>query len=275
MPEYPRSLGIALSGGAAHGIAHVGVLKVLERERIPIRMIAASSAGSIAGALFAAGLPAEELAVLVRELRWKDVYRFSPGRMGLLSSEPLAALLGRALPVKRFDRLKIAMKVIATDLASGKAIVISKGDLIPAICASCALPGLLPPAQVSGKMLVDGGVTSGVPTQVLRRAGVDVVMASDVNYKVTSFAAPGNLFEVIVRSVYLMSRQAVSGYIEEADLVVAPEIGDISWQDLERADELMSQGQAAMEAQIPTLKQLLSSSRLLRRVAGQWNRGRK
>ncbi len=267
-------MGVALSGGAAHGIAHVGVLRVLERERIPIRMIAASSAGSIAGALFAAGLPAEELALLVRALRWKDVYRFSPGRMGLLSSEPLAALLGRTLPVKRFERLKIAMKVIATDLASGKAIVISKGELIPAICASCALPGLLPPSQVSGKMLVDGGVTSGVPTQVLRRAGVDVVMASDVNYKVTSFAAPGNLFEVIVRSVYLMSRQAVSGYIEEADLVVAPEIGDISWQDLERADELMSQGQAAMEAQIPALKQLLSSRRLLRRVAGQWSRRR-
>lgn len=269
MVTYRGKLGVALSGGAAHGLAHVGVLKVLESERIPIHMIAGSSAGSIAGAAYATGLAAEEIELIARGMRWKDVYNITPSRMGLLSAKPLEEFLDRTLPVKRFERLKMGLRIIATDLRTGKAVSISTGELIPAIRASCSLPGLLPPVELEGRMLVDGGVSSGVPTQVLRREGVDIVLVSDVNYKVTRFAAPTNLFEVIVQSLYILSRQAVSGYIKNADLIVAPEVGGISWQQIECAGELIAAGEKAMRAQLPALRKLLTSRQLVRRVVGR------
>ncbi|MEW6368544.1 MAG: patatin-like phospholipase family protein [Acidobacteriota bacterium] len=273
MQGYRRTLGVVLSGGAAHCVVHIGCLRVLEREGIPVKAIAAASAGSIVGAAFAAGVAMEQMARIVRDLRWKDLFRIAPSRMGLLSSAPLERLLDSLLPVKRLEDLKIPLLAVATDLGTGKATVISRGEIVPAVRASCALPGLLPPSIRSDRLLVDGGVSANVPTQVLRRRGVDIIMVSDANQGLTRFARPTNLFEVIVQSIYITTRKAVTPYIEAADLIVAPEIGQIGWQDLSRADEMLRAGEAAMERKLAELRALMMERRVIRRMVGKLARG--
>lgn len=267
MPELHRTLGLALSGGAAHGIAHIGIIDVLQGAKIPIGAIAGTSAGAVVGAYCAGGMTMAKLAEIVMRLRWKDVYKVSPGRMGLLSPAPLERLLESTLPVKRFEALKIPLKVITTDIHTGRAVAVSKGLLAPAVVASCSLPGLLPPMRIGDRRLVDGGVSCGIPTHAVRRAPVDVVLASDVNHDVTCYREPRNLLEVMAQSLYIIGRQAASAYAESADIVITPRIGNITWQDIDRAGELIELGRAEMKARLPELIELLQSSRIISRLA--------
>src|ERR1041384_6135300 len=188
---YP-TLGLALSGGAARGMAHVGVLRALLENNIRIDCIAGTSAGSMVGGAFAAGMSIDQIAEFGRTLRWRDIGRVTMSRLGVQSNERLEQYLRARMPVARFEHLKIPFAVVATELKTGAAVVMrDEGDVPFAIRASCAIPGwYVPVVDQNGRQLVDGGLVAVVPSTMARALGADIVIAVDVNRKGASFIGP-------------------------------------------------------------------------------------
>src|SRR6266403_3105506 len=162
-PARP-GVGLALGGGFARGFAHLGVLQVLEQNQIPISHIAGTSVGSILGAAYASGAPLERIIATCRTLRFRDIARWRVSRLGLASNHRLGALIERVFDSRQFEDLRIPLAVVATDLTSGEPVVFTQGDLVDAIRASCAFPGLFEPVEIGTRCLADGGLVAPVPT---------------------------------------------------------------------------------------------------------------
>jgi NTE family protein len=171
-----KRLGLALSGGGARGVAHVGFLHVLDREGIPIDCIAGASAGSLAGAAYAGGIRGTELVELARQVRWRDLARPDRSRRGLFHLGPLEAFLVQHLGDVTFGDLELPYAALAADPGNGELVVLKEGRLAPAVCASCAVPGVFVPVDVGGRILVDGGVINNLPISAVRALGADVVV---------------------------------------------------------------------------------------------------
>ena len=257
--ERPR-IGLALSGGAARGIAHVGVLRVLEENRIPINFVAGTSAGSLVAAALAAGLPVTEIEALARSLRWRDIGRMTLSRLGIQSNARMAEFARARLPITRFEDLKIPLAVVATDLQSGTAIVMSgEGDVAFAIRASCALPGwYVPVIDEGGRQLVDGGLVANVPTAAVRSLGADIVIAVDVNTEGAKFIGPPHsALGVILQAMLVIQRTAALHQLQDADVVIRPRVGHLRWDEMSRADEFIAAGEEAARATLERIKHLV------------------
>jgi NTE family protein len=189
-----KRVGLALSGGAARGLAHVGVLQILEREGVPVDYIAGTSAGSVAGAAFAAGLRGERLLELALGVRWRDISRPVWPRRGLVSFARLESYLVRVLGDLTFDDLDIPYGAVAADLETCELVVLRKGRVAPAVRASCSVPGIVTPLELGGSLLTDGGMVNNLPISVVRDMGADVVIA--VNLIVPLGRRPQGLAEI-------------------------------------------------------------------------------
>jgi NTE family protein len=259
------TLGLALSGGAARGIAHVGVMRALVDNKIPVDYIGGTSAGSIVGGAYAAGMTVEEIAEFGRSLRWRDVGRVTMSRLGVQSNERLEQYLRARLPVTRFEELQIPFAAVATDLKTGGAVVLrDRGDVPFAIRASCAIPGwYVPVADEEGRQLVDGGLVAVIPATITRELGADVVIAVDVNAAGATFLGPtSSVIGVLLQSMLVVQKTASRYQLASADLVITPQVGHIRWDEMGRADELMDAGYAAAMESLPQIFELLESSSL-------------
>ncbi|HEY0323300.1 MAG TPA: patatin-like phospholipase family protein [Pyrinomonadaceae bacterium] len=258
-PERP-SVGLALSGGAARGIAHVGVLKVLAEHSIPIDFVAGTSAGSIAGGALAAGMSLEEIEKLSRTLRWKDMGRMTLSRLGVQSNARMEDFLRKFLPITRFEEMRIPFAAVATDLQSGEPVVMSgEGDVPFAIRASCTIPGwYVPVTDDKGRQLVDGGLVANVPAAAARSLGADVVIAVDVNAEGAKFLGPPqSAIGVIFQSMMVVQRTVSALQLQDADIVIRPRVGHIRWDEMKRADELITLGEEAARRTISRIQRLL------------------
>ncbi|HEY0080894.1 MAG TPA: patatin-like phospholipase family protein [Pyrinomonadaceae bacterium] len=258
--ERPR-VGLALSGGAARGMAHVGVLKVFREAGIPVDCVAGTSAGALAGGAFAAGMSVEELEAFARGMRWRDFGKMTLSRLGIQSSARMEEYLRARLPVTRFEDLTIPFAAVATDLGSGSAVVMrGEGDIAFAIRASCALPGwYVPVTDEQGRQLVDGGLVANIPTAAARSLGADVLVAVDVNYEGAKFmGAAHSAIGVLFQSFLLVQRTAAAAQRQAADVVISPKVGHIRWDEMTRADELIRAGQEAARASLEQIRQLLA-----------------
>jgi NTE family protein len=266
MPTSPHpTIGLALSGGAARGMAHVGVLRALIENKISIDYIGGTSAGAIVGGAYAAGMQVEEIAELGRTLRWRKVGRLTVSRLGILSNKRLETFLRKRLPVSRFEDLVIPFAAVATDLKTGAAVVFrDEGDLPFAIRASCTIPGwYVPIADEQGRQLVDGGLVSVIPATVTRDLGADLVITVDVNSAgATFFGATGSVIGIVLQSLLVVQKTSSRNQIAASDLVIIPQIGHIRWDQVRRADELMDAGYAAAMEAMPNIFKLLESSSL-------------
>lgn len=264
MPISGRpTVGLALSGGAARGIAHVGVLRALIDNKVPIDYIGGTSAGSIVGGAYAAGMAIEEIAEFGRSLRWRDIGRMTMSRMGVQSNEPLEHYLRARLPATRFEDLSIPFAAVATDLKTGAAVVMrDQGDVPFAIRASCAIPGWYVPVQdEEGRQLVDGGLVAVIPVTITRDLGADIVIAVDVNAAGATFVGPTSSVIGVVLQSMLVVQKTASGYqLAASDLVIKPQIGHIRWDEMGRAEELMDAGYIAAIERVPQIFELLESS---------------
>jgi len=243
-------------------MAHVGVLRALLENDIPIDFIAGTSAGSIVGGAFAAGMPVEEIAQLSRDLRWRDIGRVTVSRLGIQSNERLEHFLRARLPKTRFEEMQVPFAAVATDLKSGAAVVLKdEGDVPFAIRASCAIPGwYVPVLDNEGRQLVDGGLVAVVPSSVARSLGADLVIAVDVNAEgATFFGASNSLIGVLLQSMLVVQRTASHYQIESADLVIRPRVGHIRWDEMGRAEELIEAGYAAAIDAVPDIRQLFQA----------------
>jgi NTE family protein len=240
----PR-IGLALSGGAARGMAHIGVLRAFEENAIPIDAIAGASAGALVGGLYAAGLSIAQLEAMAQKFRWRHMGRPSFSRLGLQSNAPIEKFLRANLPVTRFEDLRIPFAAMATDLVSGTVVVMrDAGDLAFAIRASVCLPAFYVPVRdPEGRLLVDGGLVANLPISHTRDLGVDIVIAVDVGADGAKFmdrprTALGVMTQVFVAVERIVSQQQAPS----ADFIIAPKVGHIRWDQSRRADELVKIG---------------------------------
>ena len=172
-------LGLALGSGAARGLAHIGVLKVLEEENIPIKIIAGTSIGAFIGAMYSAGVPVAEMEKVALEIDWRSMARLLDPILptsGLTDSNKLVAFMADLLPARDFADLNYAMAITATDIDTGESIIIKQGDLLEALRASLAFPGIFTPVRFGNRFLVDGGLCKPIPTDVARHLGADKVI---------------------------------------------------------------------------------------------------
>lgn len=261
-PRQRPRIGLALSGGAARGIAHVGVLQALAEYEVPIDYIAGTSAGSIVGGALASGMSLAEIETLGRTLRWRDLGRMTMSRLGVQSNERLENYMRELLPVTRFEDLTIPLAVVATDLKSGTAVVMrDKGDVPFAIRASCAIPGwYVPVIDREGRQLVDGGLVASLPTAVARAMGADLVIAVDVNAEGATFiGSTDSIISVLLQSMLVVQRTAGLAQLEQADCVIMPRVGHIRWDEIGRGEEFIAAGYEAAVETIPAIKAAIES----------------
>jgi NTE family protein len=257
-PAQPR-LALAFGGGFARGLAHIGVLKVLEENRVGIHHLVGTSVGSLIAGAYASGVPLTEIRAVAGRVEWKDFGQWTLSRMGLATNHRLEAFVRRTFRALRFEDLKIPLAIVATDLLNGRAVVFTSGLLGLAVRASCAYPGLFLPVAYDGGWLVDGGLVSEVPTCVARDQGADVVVG--VALQNLKFGLePKSVVDVLGRSINIAQQAAEPVWRDCADLVVEPEVSEFRWDEFSRCDELVAAGEAAMRARLPRLLELLQPS---------------
>ncbi len=242
-------VGLALSGGAARGIAHIGVIKYLEENGIKAACVAGTSAGSIVGSLYCSGKTVEELEKIAATMSWKDLVRFSLPHKGLFDSKSLLKVLRKHLGNKSFEELKIPLIINAVDLISGKEQVITKGDLAEAVSASCAIPGIFTPVKTGSYLLVDGGLLNNLPAALLKDKNLDYIISVNVGAQRALKKEPETIIEILVQSFDVIRRQRDMPGLDYTDTLVEPELGDIAVHDTSKVDLLIERGyKAAREA---------------------------
>jgi len=249
--ELMRSTGVvlALGGGAARGIAHIGVLKVLAEEGIAVRAVAGTSVGSVVGAALAAGRDWRWMLAEARRLRWSQLVQPVVPRMGMLATERFERYLERTLGTLRFEDLSLPFAAVAVDISAGEEVVLRAGPLAPAIRASCSLPGIFTPVTLGGRLLVDGGLLNDVPADVARTLADGPVLAVKLNGGSREPTRPRSILDVITASFAIVALHGIQRGLAAADVVVAPDLGRASYRDLRRVDELFAAGErAAREA---------------------------
>lgn len=270
-----RLVGIALSSGNARGMAHIGVFKVLEEEGIPIDMIAGTSAGSIFGAMYAAGRTVEEMtefAVNVQRqynvltgLRFWDVR--IPPRAGLIKGNMVLNYLRKWVNGKTFDQLSIPLYIVAADLVSGEEIVFDRGPVAEAMRASMSVIGIFEPAQVAGRFLIDGGAVNPVPTQLLADKGAHVILASNVipgleerlhRRELKREGKLPNVVGIVMGAMEIMESEIIKTRMGPVDVLIQPDIERYGTLEYDKALEIIQRGEEAARTQIPAIRQLLA-----------------
>lgn len=263
MTSSPPKIGLALSGGAARGMAHAGVLRALAENNIPIDCIAGTSAGSIVAGAYATGMPIEDIVEFGRKLRWRDIGRVTMSRLGIQSNERLEIYLRERLPITKFEDLSIPFAAVATDLKTNSAVVLKdQGDIPFAIRASCTIPGwYVPVIDEHGRQLVDGGLVAVIPSAVTRSLGADIVIAVDVNSAGATFIGPtSSVIGVLFQSMMVVQKTA-SGYQRQmADVVIDPKVGHVRWDEMGRAEELIIAGYEATLKSMPEIREAINSA---------------
>jgi NTE family protein len=255
VPQRPR-VGLALGGGFARGLAHVGVLKVLEEAQIPIDFVAGTSVGALIGAVYCSGVSPKELEEIAGLVRFRDFARWTLSRYGIASNDRMTALLQRLLKVKTFEELRIPLAVTATDFLTGEAVLFRSGPLIDPVRASCAYPGMFLPVDIGGRLLVDGLLAHAVPTEPLRRGGADRVIAVFLRSNLMEgCTGPRHVFDVIGQCFSIAQSRMSAIWEKDADIVLEPDVTGFAYDCFDRCKDLVRIGEAAARQALPTIRQ--------------------
>jgi NTE family protein len=254
----PPRIGLALGGGFARGIAHAGVLRTFEQHGIPLHCITGVSAGSIVAAAYASGTTADAIGRVASSMRFKDVARWSLRRMGFMGTERMKRFLEGLLQTYRFEDMRIPLGVLATDLCTGEAVSFrDTGDVVVPIRASCSYPGLFQPVQAGERLLVDGAMSVEIPAVLARELGATHVISVYLPAPPCR-RPPANVFQVIRRCFQIVQGRSDSGWRQESDLVITPDLQAIEWNGFESGPELVNAGARAALAAIPVIQSWLS-----------------
>jgi len=289
-----RNIGLALGGGGARGIAHIGVLKVLEREEIPIHIIAGTSIGALVGAGYASGIRPEEMEKRVEEYLNSPEFQESAVRAieeaqargeltlgrriqsflrnryflvqamfkpGLFPSEKLKEIIDYFVPDIRIEETQIPFRALATDLVQGTQIVLSSGSLRQAVMASCAVPGAIAPVKDEDRLLSDGGTICLIPCSVVRKEGADVVIAVSVDRDICTESDFTTAVSVYQRVNDIMCARLKDYELAEADVVIVPEVGDLHWSEFSQALTLVEAGERAAAEKMDLIRSAAPQSK--------------
>lgn len=283
----PIKIGLALSGGGARGIAHVGVIKWLEEHHVPVDAIAGTSMGGIVGGLQAMGYSAEEMRELLNSIKWEEILATGPSfpqlsfrrkedRRAFQSKIELGLRHGLALPLglstdhyigllfdrltlpyaglRSFDELPTPFRCVATDFIKGQSVVLRDGSIASAMRATMSIPGVFRPVERDGRVLVDGGLLDNIPTDVIKELKPDVVIAVDVGTPLGDIKTITTVAGILSQSVSVMLVQADRRNLRLADIIIAPDLGDHSFLDFSEIDSLIEIGYRAAEQRAPVLE---------------------
>jgi NTE family protein len=248
-----KKLGLALGGGAALGFAHIGVLKALTEAGFEPSAIAGTSAGSIFGALFCAGMSWQEIREASKKISWMSIVSPAVPAMGLLKNEGLEKIITKLTGEKNIEDLPLPFRAVATDLITGKEVILDRGPLARAVQISCSIPGIFVPFEDGGRLLADGGLVNNVPADVARAMGADYVIAVNV-ISATDGKKPRNIGEVIFRSIMILQAGVNPNTLRQADLLVRPNLAGFSPQDISKKEEIIAAGEEAMKEMLPRIK---------------------
>jgi NTE family protein len=251
------AIGLALGGGFARGMAHIGVLKVLEEEGIPVRVVTGTSVGALIGAAYCSGLSIAELNKVAHSCRFTTFARWTVSRYGFASNDRMEVFLNHTLKVKTFEELRIPLGVTATDFNTGEGVVFHSGSIIDPVRASCAYPGMFLPVNIRGRWLVDGMLSHPVPTRPLREMGAERVLAVHLKGQWSKDGAPRHLFDVIGQSFAIAQDKMSHLWRGDADLVIEPDVAGFAYDDFKRAGDLIRCGEAAMRQALPEVRKWL------------------
>jgi NTE family protein len=252
--ERPR-VGLALAGGFARGIAHIGVLQVFQEAGIPIDCVAGTSVGALIGVGHCAGATPEAMQELGAATSFTDFGRWTPSWLGLATNQRLEKYLARLTPKSTFEELSVPMAISTTDINAGVTVYYSSGPIAPALRASCAYPGLFVPIQYDGRTLVDGFLTSPVPVEGALLLGADVVIA--VFLETGGVENPRTAVDVISRSFNIIQRHADITWRQQADVIIEPEVHGFGWDDFTRTPEMVAAGREAALKALPEIRSVV------------------
>lgn len=280
-------VGLALGGGGARGLAHIGVIRALERENVPVDILVGTSIGALVGGAYASGMSPDEMENRVDEYLKSPIFETSAikafdqahnqenldlttriqsylknrffliqamFRPGILSNEDFQATIDFFVPDIRIEETRLPFRAVATDLVSGELIVFSRGSLRQAVMASCAVPGAVMPLKEGEKLLSDGGIICLIPSSVARMEGADVVIAVAVDRDVCADEELRTVVGIYHRVSEIMSSRLRKVELDNADVVILPEVGDIHWTSFSRAGNLIREGEGAVHDKIHEIR---------------------
>ena len=254
VPRPPR-VGLALAGGFARGIAHIGVLRVLREAGIPIHCVAGTSVGALIGTAYCAGATLEEMALIGETTTFADFGRWTPSWLGLATNQRLEKYVAKFTPAKTFEELKTPLAIATTDINAGISVYYTKGPIGPALRASCAYPGLFVPIQFEGRTLVDGFLTAPVPVEGVSLLGADIVIA--VYLEAGNLEQPRTFTDVLSRSFNIIQRHTDLSWRSAADVIIEPDVKPFVWDDFTKTPEMIAVGEAAAMAALPQIRAAL------------------
>jgi NTE family protein len=250
-------IGLALGGGFARGIAHIGVLRVFEEHEIPIDFIAGTSVGALVGATYASGTSLDDMERQGAATHFHDFGRWTLSRYGMASNARLEGYLHKFTPAHNFNETKIPLSIVASDLITGKSIHFTDGEIGPPLRASCAYPGLFTPIEYRGHMLADGFLTEAAPAEAVRELGAELVISVYLDPGLLD-ERPRNTIEVISRSFSILQTHVVQPWREQSDIVIEPNVHHVLWYEFEKTPQLVAAGkEAALEA-LPKIRQIIN-----------------
>ncbi|GGH55204.1 putative NTE family protein YlbK [Paenibacillus silvae] len=261
-----KKLGLVLGGGAVRGLAHIGILKSLEKHHVAVDCIIGTSMGGVVGGLYAAGVPVHEIEntlIHTPKLRFLDRGNWLKG---ILAGNGIAQVVSGLLAEHELqdiciEQLPISFKTIAVDLMEGTQVMIDQGDLVTALRATSAFPGVFAPLMWNGRMLVDGGVLNNLPVANMKEENVNCILAVDVSREHEK-KPPRNMVEVVYRSYSLMTAERKHSSLSLADMVVRPDVGPYAAFDVTKSLECIAAGEEAMDAMMPELQRRLASEEI-------------
>ena len=255
-PEVaPVRIGVALSGGFARVMTHVGVLQVLEENHIPVYAITGISSGAIIAAAYAAGSTTEEIKSTGAMTSFSSYARWTLSKLGLAVNDRMTTYLQKILLHTRFEEMRIRLGVVATDLTTGQPVVFQGlGDVIDPIRATCAYPGFFLPVEIGGRWLVDGGISVNAPVEAAAELGATHVLAVYLRTAPESNGPPGNIFQVVSRSFAIMQDRLRMEWEHIPHLVLEPDVTDFAWDDFDRVPEMVEAGRRAALAALPQIQ---------------------
>jgi NTE family protein len=284
-----RKIGLALGGGGARGFAHIGVMKVLEREKITPDIIVGTSIGALVGGAVASGMKVEELEERVASFLQSDLYQSSElkamgdaesgaeqslsrriqsyfrtkirlvqalYRPSILHIGDIEEFIDFFVPDIQIEETTIPFRAVATDLESGECVVLKRGSLRRSILASCAVPGALPPVEIDGRQLSDGGIIYVVPARCALEEGADVVIAIAVDRDISFVSGLQTAVDIYVRAGEIQGFHLENYDLKNVDILIRPELGDTRWTDFSQSMELISLGESAAEERLPEIRRL-------------------
>ncbi|MBN2406350.1 MAG: patatin-like phospholipase family protein [Elusimicrobia bacterium] len=254
----PR-VALVLGGGAARGFAHIGVIRTLEQEKIPIDLIVGTSVGSLVGAIYADKADSFELEWNGFALEKEDIFDFSilRAKRGPVKGDRLENFVLQHVAAKNIEDLKIQYIAVAADLNTGKPVLLNKGPVAKAVRASSSIPGVFEPLEYQGHLLVDGGVVGNIAPEVARIYGADLVITVDIGKSVVNYNTD-NVIDITLQAINIMGNKIDSYKHSDTDILIQPEVGDVGMMDFSQKKKCMTAGIEAARKNISKIKKLLA-----------------